>query len=270
MKNHIILYDDECPMCDLYTRAFIKTNMLDKNGREPFSTIPDHLRQYIDQERACDEIALVDTRTGRVKYGIDSLFAILGNRYTFLRPLFASRIFRRMMQYPYSFISYNRKVIVPGKVFETKGSCTPRFNLPYRWAYLLFAWIITSIILNAYSHLLADYVPAGDFWREFLICGGQIAFQSIIIALLGKERLMHYLGNMMTISLAGSLLLVPAIILHNTALISGSSFYLAWFATVVTLMFLEHARRVKHLGIHWSATAGWVAYRTLVLLTLIP
>lgn len=265
MKNHIILYDDECPLCNLYTRAFIKTSMLDKDGREAFSTMPDHLRQYIDQERACDEIALVDTQTGKVKYGVDSLFAILGNHYTFLRPLFASQIFRRMMQYPYSFISYNRKVIVPGKAFEAKGSCTPRFDLSYRWAYLVFAWIVTSIILNAYARLLTDYVPSGDFWREFLIYGGQIGFQSITIGLLRKERLVHYLGNMMTVSLAGSILLVPAIILHNTGLISGSLFYLVWFAAVVSLMFLEHARRVNHLEIHWSATAGWLAYRVMVL-----
>lgn len=233
LSNHIILYDDECPMCNLYTRAFIKTNMLDKNGREAFSTMPDHLRQCIDQERACDEIALVDIRSGKVKYGVDSLFAILENRHTFLKPLFASRILRRMMQYLYFFISYNRKVIAPGKVFEAKGSCTPRFDLSYRWAYLVFAWIITSIILNAYARLLTDYVPAGDFWREFLICGGQLGFQSITIGLLRKERLMHYLGNMMTVSLAGAILLVPAIILHNTGLISGSLFYLVWFAAVV-------------------------------------
>jgi len=33
LANHIILYDEECPMCFAYTKAFIKLDMLPKNGR---------------------------------------------------------------------------------------------------------------------------------------------------------------------------------------------------------------------------------------------
>jgi len=36
LKNHMILFDAECPMCRVYTHAFVKTGMLDHNGRSSY------------------------------------------------------------------------------------------------------------------------------------------------------------------------------------------------------------------------------------------
>src|SRR5688572_20252266 len=108
LKDHVIIYDDECPMCDLYTGAFVKTKMLEKNGREPYSWLPSSLRKQIDPQKARNEIALVNPKTGKVLYGIDSLFTILGYRFQFLKPIFQFEPFRLLTKYFYSFISYNR------------------------------------------------------------------------------------------------------------------------------------------------------------------
>jgi len=268
LHNHTIIYDDECPMCNLYTRGFIKTKMLDANGRAAFSKIPEQLRSQLNYQRACNEIALVNRETGNVLYGVDSMFTIVGHRYTFLKPLFARKSFRWIIEKLYAFISYNRKVIAPGKTFESKDSCTPDYHRTWRWIYIAFAWIVTSIILTYYASLVTDFLPAGNFGREFIICGGQIASQSIAVYFLRRDRLLHYLGNMMTISLAGSLLLIPALVAAQLNLIHSPLVYLGWFIGVVGLMFLEHLRRVRYLGIHWSASVSWVAYRFIVLIIL--
>src|SRR5688572_9342627 len=110
LRNHTIVYDDECPLCDLYTGAFVKTGMLDGDGRVPFSKMPVEVSKQVDHRRACNEIALVNTETGKVIYGIESLMTIVISRYDFLRPLFAWNVFRWLMKKFYSFISYNRKV----------------------------------------------------------------------------------------------------------------------------------------------------------------
>jgi hypothetical protein len=263
LSNHTIIYDDECPMCDLYTGAFVKTGMLDKKGRAPFSGASDLLMQTVDKKRACNEIALVDNASGEVTYGIESLFRIIANSAPFLKPLFNQGWFSLAMQKLYSFISYNRKVIIPGKTYESGQVCTPSFNLTYRIAYIIMAWLVSSYILNHYSALLVPLVPASNFYREFMICGGQILFQAIIICILRKDRVIHYLGNMMTISLAGSLLLAIAIPLKM--FINEPLFFAGYFMIVVGLMFMEHLRRIKLLGIHAFATASWVLYRLLVL-----
>lgn len=269
LKDHVIIYDDECPMCDLYTRAFVKTKMLDEKGREPYSWLPSSIRQHIDSQKARNEIALVNSRTGDVMYGIDSLFTILGHRFQFLKPLFSFTPFRLLMKHVYSFISYNRRAIMPAEKFEGYNSCTPDFNLKYRILYIVFTWLFTSVILNAYSLLLSPLIPGSDLYREFLVCGGQIAFQSVAILFLKKDRLVHYLGNMMTISFAGALLLLPALVIHKLAFISSPFFYASWFLAVAALMLLEHARRMKILGIHWTASLSWVAYRIIVLLIIL-
>ena len=90
LKNHTILYDEVCPMCNAYTSAFVKTGMLDKDGREPYQNMSCNYASKVDTLRAVNEIALVNKETGEVEYGIRSLFIILGNSFpssTRYRPL---------------------------------------------------------------------------------------------------------------------------------------------------------------------------------------
>jgi predicted DCC family thiol-disulfide oxidoreductase YuxK len=265
LTDHVIIYDDECPMCDLYTGAFVKTGMLDSNGREPYSWLHKSIKKHIDTQRARNEIALVNLKTGQVLYGIDSLFMILANRYRLLKPLFSFAPFRLMTKIVYSFISYNRRVIIPASKFEGKNSCTPDFHPGYRIAYLIFTWIVVSLVLTSYSRLLVPVIPETNFYREFAVCGGQIVFQSLVLTLIRRDRLVHYAGNMMTISLAGAILLMPALIIGNAGMISPPGFFTGWFLIVAALMFLEHMRRTTILEIHWIVSATWVIYRLMVL-----
>jgi predicted DCC family thiol-disulfide oxidoreductase YuxK len=269
LEEHVIIYDDQCPLCHLYTGAFVKTGMLEADGRTAYTCMRPEMAALLDKERSVNEIPLVDLRTGTVVYGVDSIFKVVGHRFPALRPLFGLRPFRRLARMAYAFVSYNRKVVIPGRVFEAEGACTPTFHLPWRLAYLGVAWLVSAWVLTAYATRLLPLVPASSFGREFLICGGQIVFQAGLVGLLRRDRLMHYLGNMMTVSLAGSLLLLPALAPAAAGLALPPLFYLAWFTAVVGLMFLEHARRVKLLGIPAAATAGWVAYRLIVLAVIL-
>jgi len=267
LEKHTLIYDDECPMCDLYTRGFIKTKMMDANGRVAFSKISDELRQHINAKRACNEIALINHETGETTYGIQSLFTIIGNQSMLLKILFRWAPFAFVMKHIYGFISYNRKVIAPGKVFEANNSCTPQFNRGYRWAYIIFTWVVSSFIGQAYAKLLIDYIPPGNLSRAFLICGGQIIFQGGVVFLLRKEKTIHYIGNVMTITIAGAVLLLPAMIIHHF-ISMPSTFYAGWFAIVVLAMFLEHIRRVHYLQLPVVVSFNWVMYRLLVLLII--
>jgi hypothetical protein len=263
LSNHTLVYDSECPMCDLYTKGFIEAGMLDNGGRVEYGCAK--VPASFSNQRARDEIALIDYENGTVTYGIDSLFIILGHAVPFLRPVFRFRPVHYVFSKLYSFISYNRKVIAPPPEFEKRGSCTPTYHIGYRVAYILFAWLITSLILTAYARLLEPLIPPGGLGREYIICAGQIFFQMVFVRFMTHDRLLHYIGNMMSVSLIGALLLLPVMLIGRTFEIAQPWFFLVWFGLVVTFMVIVHWRRVKMLGIGWGATGTWAAYWPMLL-----
>jgi hypothetical protein len=266
LSNHTLVYDSECPMCDLYTKGFIEAGMLDSNGRVAYgrALVP----AGFSNDRARDEIALIDYNTSTVTYGLDSLIKIIGHSFPRLAKVLRLNLIHRLLSILYFFISYNRKVIAPSGIFEKRGSCTPAFHTGYRVAYIAFAWLVTSVVLARYTPTMQPIVPEGDVSREFLICGGQIIFQLVIVRLMTRDKVLHYIGNMMTVSLIGALLLLPMLALTHVVNISPA-ISLAWFTTVVTFMFTIHWKRVKMLGLPVWTTVGWVGYRLLVLCIII-
>lgn len=211
----MILFDGECPMCNIYTRVFVKTGMLDAQyGRGEYqkemTACP-----LIDKQRAVNEIALVNLESGEVTYGVNSVFKVIGNAFPFFKPLFALRPFAWLMSKIYAFISYNRRVIIPANEAGNSFAWQPTFKLHYRIAYLLFTWFCTGFMLTAYTKLLAPVIPAGGVFREYIICGGQVFFQGAVISLFARGRIWEYLGNMMTISFAGGLLLMLPLLVNH-------------------------------------------------------
>jgi len=262
LSNHIILYDAECPMCKMYTKAFTKSGMLDNGGRASYQNMPEAACPVVDRQRAVNEIALVNTQTGEVSYGIQSLFKIIGNSWPLFKPLFNFGPFVWVMKKVYAFISYNRRVIIPATHLEQ--GIQPEFKLGYRLAYLLFTWLIVGSILTAYAHHLTPLVPLGNPLREYYICGGQVLFQGIVISFYAPVKRWEYLGKMMTISLAGALLLLPILLLAKFVAINPLICTLCFLA-VAGLMFLEHIRRTKLMQLGWLLTISWVVYRLLLL-----
>ena len=150
LKDHVILYDEVCPMCNMYTKAFVTTQMLDKKGRSTYQNIPENIRRHVDLRRAVNEIALVNTQTGEATYGVESLLKILSNRFPFLKTVFQFKLFYWLAAKAYGFVSYNRRVIMPPTKAQ-KEEHEPAFKIQYRLLYLIVTWLITALILNAYS-----------------------------------------------------------------------------------------------------------------------
>lgn len=266
LKNHTLVYDTDCPLCEVYTKGFIRAGMLDESGRVEYGCA--QVPAAFNNQRARDEIALVDYETGTVTYGIDSLIKVIGHSFPLLKFVLGFALVRYPLGVLYSFISYNRKVIAPPNEFERRGSCTPTYNLGYRVAYIVFAWLVTSLILSGYAKHLYPLLPESNFGREFIICGGQIIFQLVFVRFMTRDRLMHYIGNMMTVSLIGGLLLLPMMILARVFDVTNVLVFLAWFGLVVTFMHLLHLKRVKMLGISEMAMVTWVVYYGLIIIII--
>nr|WP_294946755.1 DCC1-like thiol-disulfide oxidoreductase family protein [uncultured Mucilaginibacter sp.] len=266
LQNHLILYDADCPMCKAYTKAFTHTGMLDDRGRASYQDMPAETCPLVDRQRAVNEIALVNTQTGEVSYGVESLFKVIGNSMPVFKPIFGFAPFVWLMKKVYAFISYNRRVIIPA-AHQVTG-IQPSFRLSYRLIYLVFTWLVVGSILTVYAHHLTPLVPIGDPLREYYICGGQVLFQGLVISFYAPAKRWEYLGNMMTISLAGALLLLPVLLLAKLVALTPIVCILC-FLGVAGLMFLEHIRRTKLLQLGWLLTISWVVYRLLLLIVIL-
>ena len=259
LHDHVILYDDQCPLCRQYTGAFVSCDMLDKNGRAAFNTLDRSTLPGVDWEKARNEIALVNRKFGEVIYGVASLTTILGNSFPWFKPVFAKRWFQLAVSKLYMFISYNRKVIAPGNIFEQPGACTPDLNYTYRWLYILFAAVATTLIIGAYARLMPSLQSLLDYKTEFLVIAAQLLVQGSVVWAIRRERTIHYLGNLMTILLLCALALTPAFAL--SVFIRSEYFFFSYLMLAVGFMFYEHWRRSRILGLPIEVTFTLFIYK---------
>lgn len=268
LENHTLLYDEDCPLCQVYTSGFIKTGMLDRNGRQPYSTISTENQNFINLERASNEIALVDTKNKTVIYGIDSLLKVLGFRFPIIEKIGHIKPMKFLLKKLYSLISYNRKVIIPSEKNKSEQlQCLPSFNVKYRLLYIIFSVVVTMFTLFHFSKNITT-LPHGSLMREGFITIGQLVFQGLLIYKLNKKTILNYFGNLMTISLMGSLMLLPLLIINWMVQINETIFLIG-FGITVLIMFIEHFRRIKLLKLPRFLTYTWVLYRVLILLTIL-
>lgn len=268
LANQTLIYDEDCPLCQAYTTAFLKTGLLDQNGRMSFCALQEKEIDYLDMKRASNEIALVDRTNKTVTYGVDSLIAVLGNTFPVVQQIGNWPPVHLLLKKLYAFVSYNRKVIIPGKPNDGKTlQCIPDFNWRYRIAYLIFAGLVTAFVLNAYAARI-DGIPQGNFGRELVLAFGQVLFQWIFLQARDHKNRLNYAGNLMTVSLMGALLLVPVLALDS--LVALPQFIIVgWFGLAVLVMFTEHLRRIRLLRLPVLLCLTWIIYRAVALLFIL-
>lgn len=268
LENQTLIFDEDCPLCQVYTTGFIRAGMLDKNGKKPFSNLTYEEQIFIDIKRASNEIALVDNKNKTVIYGIDSLLKVIGNSFPWMEKVGNIVPIKFFLKKLYSFISYNRKVIIPNKKKSEKAlQCVPSFNYKYRMLYIGFAILMTALTLFNYSELISD-LPNGTFSRELILAFGQILFQSLFLLKFDSKTILNYAGNLMTVSLFGTLILTPILIL-NQFINLPEILILGWFAITVFIMFIEHFRRIKLLELPNYLCYTWVIYRIIALILIL-
>lgn len=263
LQNHTLIYDNECPMCKIYSKGFTKCGMLDESGREAFTELSLKNKELIDFKRAKNEIALVDHNRNEVVYGLDSLLLIIGNSFPLMEKIARIQPLYWFFKKLYSFVSYNRKQIIPSKKDDTEQACIPDFNLKYRITYIAFVVFFSAYILSLFTTKLG-LNGEHHFLRELIVCLGQIAWQTLFLKVYLKEKIWNYIGNMMTVSLIGTLLLIPALLINLSP-----AFNIIYFGIVVLIMFLEHIRRCKILKLNFLPTISWTLFRMTALAVII-
>ena len=84
LTNNKLLIDQDCSMCGIYAKFFVKSGCVDLSTIVFYQTVPDEVFNQIDKKRATSEVALYNSKTGETIYGINSFITILGHRYPFV------------------------------------------------------------------------------------------------------------------------------------------------------------------------------------------
>lgn len=261
-----LLFDENCPLCQWYTRIFVQFNFIESSTRISYQKAADNTGLVFDRERAKSEIALV--REGEeALYGVDSMLSVIGSKWYLVG--FIGRLFPVywLLQLLYRFISFNRKIIAP-TTCVSECSCTPKFNLFWRVVFIGFCGLMTYLFVGEFFNTsLKSYLLKGRFNLEFILFIGQLVFQSIAFTLLKQRGLATYLGHLAFISLIGSFFLggtnflIKAMIYFNFETGILAPFF---FGSVVALMVYEHSRRVKLLGLTSWLTVTLILFRILI------
>jgi len=152
--NKILIYDDNCPLCTWYSDAFVKCGLLPAEGRKAFSVIDSALFNKIDFDKSRNEIPLIDTMSGKVFYGIDSLLEILDQKIPLIKKIGNFMPLKWFLRKLYKFVSYNRKVIVARKCGNGAIDCAPDFNYLYRVLFMTVFLIFNTIMLTPFHNIL--------------------------------------------------------------------------------------------------------------------
>ncbi len=266
VKAQYLLYDENCPLCVWYTRLFVKYGFIQNETRISYQKAIASESLSFDEERAKSEIALV-TEGESTTYGVDSMLKVMANRWSIVRTIGRFFPIYWMLQVLYRFISFNRKIIAP-TICKDNCSCTPKFHPFWRAMFIVFCGVMTYwLVGNYFNSALSVYLRNNKFSHEFTLFAAQLLFQTAVFKLLKQHDLYTYLGHISFISLLGALALGGS----QVVLATMSSFGLETallapviLGVVVSLMLIEHIRRVKLLGLSSWLTVSLLVFRILI------
>ena len=265
MKNRILVYDDNCPLCTWYSGLFVKYGFLDAEGRKPFSTLDDKLLSLIDFNKSRNEIPLLDISSDKVLYGIDALLEILDQKIPCIKTTGNLAPVKWLLKKLYKLISYNRKVIVARKCGHGNIDCSPDTNYLYRFIFLAICLFFNTIMLYpiqhtifsklSYYHLSFFELQAAHFAFVIINCTLSFSFS--------RERGYEYLGQVNMLALSAILLLTPLLLIGY--FIPFESLITVWLIVSAAFIFKEYIRRMEYAAV--LSKNKWVVSMNLLSLT---
>jgi predicted DCC family thiol-disulfide oxidoreductase YuxK len=271
-NNHILVYDDTCPLCALYSGAFVKAGLLHPQGRQAFSEAGANVLATIDLQRGRNEIPLIDTAHQQVYYGIDALLEILGQKMPWVKTIGNLRPVKWCLYRLYRLVTYNRRVIVAPTTRPGTFDCAPDFNTRYRLYFLVLCLVLNTLLIGPLHPLLANSVlQSMGYGRLLLGHGLLVAFNTALLALLPRPTGLEYLGQVNMLATLFFLLCLPLLWANQWGLTTGPLLNTLYIGAVGGLIGREYLRRMQYAGIWqchrwviWADVLSMIAFFILI------
>lgn len=249
LKNKMLVYDSDCPMCQAYSSAFVKLDLLQKKHRVSFYELQDkNIINKMDEKRSRNEIPLIDLTGGETLYGVDSLLAILSARWNLFSLFKTNKILNFIARKLYAFISYNRKIIVPSQTKNSSINTSPSFHFLWRFVFIIFMFSIGNMLLGINPQLGLTT----DSYIFFIII---FLLQGLAALFVSKSKSIDYLGHLSLIWFIMGLLLS----LVNMVNLEYMNYIMP---LVFVLVYFEHYRRTEIIGYTLPIHVIWLVTQT--------
>ncbi len=134
---------------------------------------------------------------------------------------------------------------------------------------ILFCIAVTAATLSIYAQLIQHLIKIKYNWQfELCMVTGMLLFQYPFIFKKSWQLKLNYYFNMLIVSLIGSILLFPLLILNYYQHYSDV-FNLVYFFAVILFMFFNHKKRVAKLKLPVFISYTWVLYRFIILIFIL-
>ncbi|MFT3908912.1 MAG: DCC1-like thiol-disulfide oxidoreductase family protein [Ferruginibacter sp.] len=251
MKNNkIIIYDDSCPLCAVYTKGFVSAGMIKKENRKNFTSIDPALLSMLDTKRCQNEIPVIDNDTNQVFYGIDAITEILQTKIPFVKKIVQLPFVKWPLTKLYKLVSYNRRVIVAGKAAPGNFDCTPDFNYRYRLVFMsIFLVFNTAILFPIHHYILENSFSSISVKQLMLAHFLLVALNMTIACFLNRKTAFEYLGQVNMLALTTILVTLPLMFLNKFHLIQHAAINNFYLFMLSFFVFREYKRRMHFAGI---------------------
>jgi predicted DCC family thiol-disulfide oxidoreductase YuxK len=266
--NKVLVYDDSCPLCAAYTRAFVKAGFLSKEERKAFSAIDNELLLSVSMQKGRNEIPLIDIQTKQVWYGIDALLEILDRKIPFIKSIGNTKPVKFLLRKLYKLISYNRRVIVAPAAKPVSCDCTPDFNSKYRLAFMLFFLLFnTAMLFPVHRYVIQNSFLANAAIMQlqtahFLLVAGNI----LLAVSIGGKKGVEYIGQVNMLALTVILLLLPLVMINKCSSVANSFFNNVYLVILTFFITGEYIRRIRFAGV--LPEKKWVVFINVFCLLL--
>lgn len=244
LTDKTLLYDGACPMCNAYSKGFVKLGTLTAQGRLSLLEADSKLLAHVDLNRARHEIPLVDTKTGKVLYGVDALGIVIANTCPVIGNL-ANKAWAKAPFRPlYNFISYNRRVIAGTGSGACSKDFAPDFNLSWRLVLITGGISYTGLCIYMFSRI----VGIADVFSMFacVFAYFMLLFTTNLFSKHTTQQKWDYLGHLGVLGIIeGSLFVLTALAARSSDMIG--LLFAGQGAGRLLALYL-HAQRVKNNG----------------------
>ena len=249
MKNKILVYDDNCPLCTWYSGLFVKHGFLQAEGRKPFSTLDDNLLAKIDFDKSRNEIPLLDTSTHNVVYGIDALLDILDQKIPFIKAMGNFAPLKWVLKRIYKLFSFNRKVIVAKKCGPASIDCSPDQNYLYRFIFMAVCLVFNTLMLYFFRNNVLGKLPYYhlDLYELQAAHFAFVIINCTLASSFSKSKRYDYLGQVNMLALTVILLLMPLMVVQ--VIFDSEWLATTWLTLTAAFILKEYIRRMEYAGV---------------------
>jgi len=263
--DKVIVYDNNCPMCSLYTKGFVEWGLLEKQNRISFDDLDSTaFTCQLDLHRAKHEIPLIDLQNGKTIYGLDALIFIMGNKIPCIKRIFQFKPVYALSACLYNVVSYNRRIIGPANILSGKKDFGPDLSIKHRIFFIGISFLLSCMLIYSFGNSFHHHLNVSQSGLQMMgIVSTGWLIQTVIGLAFLKSKKLDYIGHLSVAFLIGSLVLLPGITINAITSYQYVSIPVVSVIFSNIIMLWQHFIRIRHLQLSQNLTFIW----SLIILT---